>query len=196
MDRRQQKTRQAVFQAFTSLLEKKHYSKITTQEIIENANIGRSTFYSHFDTKDELLKALCTEIFKHVFDDALSRESTHDFSTEPMNLQAEITHMLYHLQDSRHYLRGLLLSESGELFIQHFKCYLVDVFRKNLKDCCLDVPADYMLNHMVCAFAETVRWWMRNGEYAPEEVSRFFFTVSGSFDEGDTVISRGAGKKI
>lgn len=188
MDRRQKKTRQAVFQAFTSLLEKKHYSKITTQEIIERANIGRSTFYSHFDTKDELLKALCTEIFNHVFVDNLSRESTHDFSTEPISLQAEITHILYHLQDSRHYLRGLLLSESGEMFIKHFKDYLVDIFRKNLKDSCMDVPADYMLNHVVCNFAETVRWWMQNGEYSPEDVSRFFFTVSCPLHEGGTVI--------
>lgn len=184
MDRRQKKTRQAVFQAFTSLLEKKHYSKLTTQEIIERANIGRSTFYAHFATKDELLKALCTEIFTHVFDDRLSRESTHDFSAEPVNLQAELTHILYHLHDSRPYLRGLLLSESGELFIQHFKGYLVEVFRKNLKDGCMDVPTDYMLNHMVCAFAETVRWWMKNEAYTPEEVSRFFFTVSGFLHDG------------
>ena len=67
MDRRQKKTRQAIFNAFIKLLSKKNYNNITVGEIIQVADVGRATFYSHFETKDYLLKDLCIELFDHVF---------------------------------------------------------------------------------------------------------------------------------
>ena len=170
MDRRQRKTRQAVYDAFTALLEKKSYSNITVQ--------GRSTFYAHFETKDELLRALCTEIFEHVFSTELEKERTHDFSQSCGIVEAEITHILYPLQESRRYIRGILSSESGELFMRYFKEYLERLFEGAAARQDTEIPRDYMLNHMVCDFSETVRWWMRNETYSPEEISRFFLATT------------------
>ncbi|HAJ73322.1 MAG TPA: TetR family transcriptional regulator [Lachnospiraceae bacterium] len=178
MDRRQKKTRQAVYDAFTALLETKTYSNITVQEIIDRANIGRSTFYSHFETKDELLKALCSEIFDHVFAEDLTRETTHDFSSEEQDIKGEITHILYHLQDNGRYIKRILSCESSEMFMSYFKEYLEKVFRGELENVKTDIPKEYILNHMVCDFAETVRWWMTHNEYCPEDISRFFFSTT------------------
>ena len=80
MDRRQRRTRSLIFKAFTALLERKSYSSMTVQDILDEADIGRSTFYAHFETKDELLKALCTDIFEHVFSEEIMSEEKHDFS--------------------------------------------------------------------------------------------------------------------
>ena len=66
MDRRQRKTREAIFSAFSQLIRARKYESITVQDIIDKADIGRSTFYSHFETKDHLLKAICSDIFEHI----------------------------------------------------------------------------------------------------------------------------------
>ena len=151
---------------------------ISVQEIIDAANIGRSTFYAHFETKDELLRALCTEIFEHVFSDDLHKEDTHDFSAREKDVVGEITHILYHLNDSRPYLRSILSSESGEMFMKYLKEYLAQLFSEGLDPSGSDVPREYLLHHMVCDFAETVRWWMKHPQYSAEEISRFFFSTT------------------
>lgn len=55
IDRRQEKTRQAVLGAFTGLLFEHGYGRITMAAVAERANVGRSTLYEHFRTKADLL---------------------------------------------------------------------------------------------------------------------------------------------
>ena len=58
-DRRITKTRKAIYAAFLQLLNQKDYESITVQEIIDLADVGRSTFYSHYESKELLLDELC-----------------------------------------------------------------------------------------------------------------------------------------
>ena len=189
MDRRQQKTRDAIFAAFNGLLSEKRYSQITVQEIIDRANVGRSTFYAHFETKDELLRATCVDLFDHVVSDHLSKELTHDFSKSGGGADSTITHILYHLRDNRKTIACLFTSDSGELFMRYFKEYLTDVFRDKLGSEIFanrEVPADFLLNHISCTFVETVNWWIRHDmTETPEEIERCFLAVIRPVLESD-----------
>ena len=121
MDRRQQKTRKAIFDALGILLESKKFEHITVQEIIDTANIGRSTFYAHFETKDDLLKSMCTDIFHHIFTSELPLELEDDFSQGRQNLEIKLGHILYHLKENKNNLKRILGGESGELFLHFLK---------------------------------------------------------------------------
>lgn len=180
MDRRQQKTRKAIFDALGMLLESKRFENITVQEIIDTANIGRSTFYAHFETKDDLLKAMCTDIFHHIFHDKLPKESELDFSTGSPNLELKLGHILYHLKESKINLKGILGGESGELFINFLKQYLFDLFRRYQDEFNHDVPKNFVLQHLAASFAEAVKWWMKEDtKHSPEEVARFYMVMIG-----------------
>lgn len=178
MDRRQQKTRTAILKAFSSLLSKKQYTKITIQEIIDEANVGRSTFYAHFETKDELLKVMCTDIFSHVFSDELLSENTHDFSNGENGLKTKLTHILYHIKDSEKDIIGILSCESGKLFMEYFKGYMIDMFTQYLNEIKIDAPDDFVLNYLAGSFAETVKWWINNRiKYTPEQTANYFLAT-------------------
>ncbi len=48
------RTERALNDALFALIQVKGYDKVTVQDIIDRADVGRSTFYAHYDTKDDL----------------------------------------------------------------------------------------------------------------------------------------------
>lgn len=182
MDRRQQKTRAAIFQAFEHLLAHKNYNKITVKEIIDLANVGRTTFYDHFETKDALLYELCTNLFDHVFSDQPGAENTHDFSLSEGDARTIVSHILYHLKENEKHISKLMVGESSEIFLVYFKKYLDEMAMKYLIDEMLHnnskVPKDFLKNHISGSFMNMVQWWIKNGmKEGPEELAEYFLAV-------------------
>lgn len=54
-DRRVRRTRALLRQALIDLIEERGYDRTTVQDILDRADVGRSTFYTHYPTKDQLL---------------------------------------------------------------------------------------------------------------------------------------------
>ncbi|MFB9243515.1 TetR/AcrR family transcriptional regulator [Massilia antarctica] len=57
LDRRSQRTRAALHDAFVQLLLEQGYDALKIGAVAERANVGRSTFYEHYRTKHDLLRA-------------------------------------------------------------------------------------------------------------------------------------------
>ena len=182
MDRRQQKTRAAVFRAFSTLLSEKSYSKITVQEIIDTANVGRTTFYAHFETKDDLLKALCKELFDHIISSAADCTHTHGLYSDGNAPESVFCHLLQHLQEDENNILELLSCESSELFLRYFKDSLNELTKNQFIDQNKGngngIPQDFLINHISGSFVEMVLWWIKGGmKHTPEELDRYFRAV-------------------
>lgn len=182
MDRRQQKTRAAIFSAFSSLLSEKSFSKITVQEIIDRANVGRTTFYAHFETKEDLLKELCEELFGHIIGSAMDRTHTHGLYSDGNAPESVFWHLLQHLQENDKNIIGLLSCESSEIFLRYFKSSLNSLIQTQFvnqnRTTNLHIPPDFLINHISGSFVEMVLWWIKGRmKQTPAELDHYFRAV-------------------
>ena len=182
MDRRQKKTREAIFKAFTELLAQKNYNQIAVQDIIDAADIGRTTFYAHFETKDYLLKDLCEELFGHIIDTAMGLPHGHYHYSCGTETDSVFLHLLRHLQENDRNILELLSSQNNEIFLRYFKSNLKKLIMTQYADKGLlknsALPQDYLVNHISSSFVETVDWWLScSMQQTPEKITRYFLSV-------------------
>ena len=144
MDRRQQKTRKAVFDALGRLLQDKAFYDITVQDILDEANIGRSTYYDHFQSRDDLLKAMCDDLFAHI--SAAAKDHGDD-------LRGLFVHILGHLGDEKESTLAVLLSPSRSLLLNHLKEEISPVLAGMGRE---GLEAEVV----TYAFIGTVDWWI------------------------------------
>lgn len=177
MDRRQRKSRQAIFQAFTELLAGRAFHQITVEQIIERADVGRATFYAHFETKDTLLKELNRELFCHIFDAAEGENHRHIFDCNPP--ESPFLHLFQHLYENDHQILRLLTCPSNELFRESFQTELEELIRREYRwvesGKAQELPTEFWIHHVAATFVQTVYWWLSNGKKeSPEQICRYF----------------------
>ena len=182
MDRRQKKTRECIFKAFTNLLSKKSFDKITVGEIIEIADIGRATFYAHFPTKDFLLKDLCEELFLHLFDTEVKPCNDKKGVFYCDDYGSVFLHLFKHIKHNDNNLLKLLSGENNELFFRYFKDGVKMLVEKHILDFRDKKPSilpnDFWINHITSTFIETLKWWIDKGlTESPEVINEYFFSA-------------------
>src|SRR3954468_5964455 len=110
-DRRVQRTQQLLREALFALIRKKGFEMLTVQDIIDRANVGRATFYAHFDNKEDLLLSgfdvLRASLRKR------QREALSSQSGADERLFAYSYDLLSHVNEYRHLFRAMSGKRSG-----------------------------------------------------------------------------------
>ena len=172
-DRRIGKTRRALKEALASLIVEKGYEAVTVQDVIDRADVGRSTFYAHFLDKDDLLMAIISDL-EVPGPDTMSR--TPDDPAFGWTLE-----LFRHFGSGKLLFRAVASSQSGAQARREMTRWLEQLARAELSR--LRVPqrvdpltTEMVVRFLVGTFIGFMDWWMRpeNEHLAPETVDEGF----------------------
>lgn len=178
MDLRKEKTVSRIKNGFKSLIKNMNYSSITIQDILDTAEVGRTTFYMHYKSKDEVLKSIINDIFIYEVNPAILNNKNIKGDTSFLEI---INHILYHFLEDKDLLNAILSSESHNIFLQS----LNEQFSNLIADRMLpyytadNVPDEVLLNHLSTSLTEIILWWItkNNCKTLPEEISYYYFSL-------------------
>lgn len=165
MDIRTQKTQEAIFDAFFDLLNDYNFHQISVAQIIAKARIGRSTFYSHFSSKDDLLTAVTEQLFQHVFESSSYSEHMKSVqSGESESLLDLLTHLFQHFKENEDKITTLFKLEdayfSRSLDKQLYK-YLVPLIQPlYFEQSGAVLPESLVHQQIAGTFTTCLNWWL------------------------------------
>lgn len=175
IDRRAARTRRALHNALMALILRKGYDAITVQEIIDEADVGRSTFYAHYTGKENLLRSgfqtLRTEL-----SEALRAAMAEDKKSadEPLPFSLAIFEHAARYQDVERALAG---GRGGSVATAEIRRVLSDFVKKDLADTQDDgiIPRQLRVEFIISTFLTVLGWWFeRAPRLKPAEVDTMF----------------------
>jgi AcrR family transcriptional regulator len=176
-DRRVQRTRALLLNALLDLIVERGYEEISVQDIVDQANVGRSTFYKHFLDKRELLLNGVDGLRGSL----VQQRSTRDSSVAGRDGLLTFSLLLFqHVQANLRFCRALLSPHSAAVVEPQIQRILADLVREELAVCIspdakLAVPLDVVIHYTVSAFLGLLRWWMdQPAPCSAEEIDRQF----------------------
>ncbi len=130
-DRRVQRTQQLLRAALVLLIEERGFEALTVQDIIDRANVGRATFYAHFDNKEDLLVSGLEDLRTALKELQRRGHAQHMDSDE--RLFAFSHEMFAHIAEYRKVFRMMVGKRSGALVQQLLQKIVVDLVRDDIE---------------------------------------------------------------
>ncbi|MBZ0285795.1 MAG: TetR/AcrR family transcriptional regulator [Anaerolineae bacterium] len=179
-DRRIQRTRQLLRDALISLILEKGYDSVTVQEITERANLGRATFYIHYNNKEELLLSNLHE----VFDDLKTRYGAPSREQFLAPEQALRTIPFVHALENRDLYRVTLFSEQGTAAIMKgIRQYIADEIQTRMEAVAstgkTQLPPEVVANYLAGAMLALIGWWLEHDTpYSADVMADMYYQLT------------------
>lgn len=175
IDRRSARTRRALHEALIALILRKGYEALTIQEIVDEADIGRSTFYAHYAGKEDLLRGgfeqLRMELTAARTDVSARRRGLRH---EPLGFSLA---MFEHACRYKDVYEALVGGRGGTVAVNELRRILSDIVREELSSTLEDpnVPRELIVQFAVSTFLAVLIWWLeRKARPEPAEVDAMF----------------------
>jgi AcrR family transcriptional regulator len=178
IDRRIARTRGTLQHALTSLILEKGYQAITVEDICEAANVGRSTFYAHYTSKDDLKRRGLDEHLRELLTDRQREAFATPGDRRTRSLGFSLT-MFEHARDHLELYRALAGGRGGDVSLGMIRQILSDLVRTELVAAAGKSseapPRELVVQYVVGAYMAVLTWWLdRGAKPSPAEVDAIF----------------------
>lgn len=165
MDRRSIRTRKALRDAMVGLATERPYEEIRVQDILDRAGVGRTTFYSHFRDKEDLLVTLFLEM--------MDRIESHIDPASPLALPSA-EELFDHFMERAELCRGLRRGDKLDTLYRAGESHLRRYFENRLS-AAGQVRASLLAAFAAGTFVTLWRWWIGQGSrIAPSEMAAIY----------------------
>jgi AcrR family transcriptional regulator len=158
-----------------SLNLRKGYEAITVQDIIDEADVGRSTFYAHYTGKEDLLRSGFQSPRTELTEAQRSaRAKLRGAQDEPLGFSLAI---FEHAAGYTDVYRALVGGRGGAVAVNEIRRILSEVVKKELSSGRHDerVPQEIRIQFVVSAFLAVLTWWLeRRPKLTPCQVDTIF----------------------
>jgi AcrR family transcriptional regulator len=174
IDRRAARTEKALHKALISLILDKGYEPITVQDIIDRADVGRSTFYAHFTGKEDLLKR-GFEMLRRELAEAQRAAASGRAGSRKTPLAFSLA-MFEHAYAHKDVYLALVGGRGAAVVLGEIRRVLCDFVQKELGESGDDaLPRAVRVQFVVGTFLTMLTWWLeRKPKLSPAEVNAMF----------------------
>ncbi len=174
-DRRIKKSKKAIINAMLDLLNEKHYDQISVHDIVERADVGRSTFYVHFENKDDLLQKGFDQILEHLVEQLQIGEQNQPLSFE-------ITSLFEHAAGHYDLYRTLTWGTGINVISNHSLLFLTDKIEALMQQKQLEMkvstPKALVSYTLAGNLLLLLKWWLdEKMPCSPQEMNVYFQAV-------------------
>lgn len=177
-DRRIRRTREALHKALISLVLERGYEAVTIKDIVDRANVGRSTFYAHYLSKEDLLTAEVMEL-RAVLVARQRRALAQGYSISERSLGFSQA-LFEHAQDYRDIYRALVGERGASIMIARIRALLIELVRQELSEIVprevrQAIPHSALVQFVVGSLMSILTWWLDDkSNLEPSQVDAIF----------------------